>query len=120
MYTAFSYRLIRHGTNDFIDGDNDGLPDIPLIYGGINIPINYNLYDSGAYGTKDFLHDGVYDWSNIISLEASYTLQDFPLEVGLEYIFSHTFWVGNGYLSSSELPDPIIQNILSLSFTFFK
>ncbi len=115
LLTTFKYQLIRHGTNDAsIDLDNDGIPD-SQIYGDIYLPFDYSEHN--GYPLKDFLHDGVYDWSNIVSLKAEYRFPDYPLTVALEYFFSHTFWDRNG--RAVLVPEPIMQNVVSLSFQLY-
>ncbi len=115
LYASLKYQLIRHGTNDTsIDADGDGNPD-GQIYGDIYIPFDYS--QNSNYPLKDFLNDGVYDWSNIISLKGEYTFPGYPLKMGIEYIFSYTFWDTNG--RSVANPGSITQNIVSFSFTLF-
>lgn len=115
LYTSLKYQLIRHGTNDVVDSDSDGVPD-PQIYGDIYIPFDYSKHS--YYPLKDFLNDGVYDWSNIVSLKGEYTFPNYPMTLGLEYIFSYTFWDTNGRAVTT--PGSIMQNIVSVSFTLFR
>lgn len=113
LLTTFKYQLVRHGTNDAsIDNDSDGIPD-GQIYGDIYIPYDYTQ----IYPFKDFLNDGIYDWSNIVSLKGEYRFPSYPLTVGLEYFFSHTFWDRNGIAVT--VPEPIFQNVVVLTFRLF-
>lgn len=105
-----TYQLIRHGTNDV-----DGTPG-DLIYGDIYIPYNYAR--QSYYPDKNFLKDGIYDWSNIVSVGGSYRFKNFPAKIGIGYIFSHTFWDTNGL--SVTTPESITQNIISITYTLFK
>lgn len=63
---AFTYQFIRHGV-DWGSGSN--------IYSGSSI---YSELPAGSYGPgrnnlyKYFLKDGVYEWTNVFSLDASY------------------------------------------------
>jgi hypothetical protein len=114
LLTTFKYQLIRHGTNSATDFDGDGIPD-GQIYGDIYIPYDYSTGIS--YPFKDFLNDGVYDWSNIISLKGEYQFSNYPLTVGLEYFFSHTFWDRNGI--AVDVPEPIFQNVVALTFKLY-
>jgi len=123
LLTTFKYQLIRHGTNSVdpytgaitgTDADGDGIPD-GQIYGDIYIPYDYST--TTPYPLKDFLHDGVYDWSNIVSLKAEYSFPSYPLTVGLEYFFSHTFWDRNG--RAVNVPEPVISNVIALTFSLY-
>lgn len=103
------YKLIRHGTNDpSIAGDF-------AIYGDIDIYFNYD--DPDAYPDKDFLHDGLYDWNNIVTLGANYTFPKLPITLSGEYIFSYTSWEPND--SGIVPPDNVIKNIIVLEFSIF-
>jgi hypothetical protein len=117
LKALLKYQLIRHGTNDptGMDENSNGIPD-GQIYGDIYIPFDYPRHT--AYPDKDFLKDGVYDWSNILTVGASYRFPNYPMQVGLTYIFAHTFWDTNG--RSITTPDSITQNIISLTYTLFK
>jgi hypothetical protein len=116
LLTTLSYKLIRHGTNDPTDTGGDELIPDGQIYGDIYIPYDYS--NNGSYPLKDFLKDGVYDWSNIVSIKGEYAFPGYPFAVGLEYIFSHTFWDTNGRPVST--PGSITQNIVSFSFSLFQ
>lgn len=113
LMTTFKYQLIRHGTNNPTDADNDGIPD-GQIYGDINIPMDYSEVEN--YPLKNFLYDGVYDWSNIVSLKARYMFPGEHLSVGLEYFFNYTFWVLNG--RNVNIPDGVTQNVIALTFKY--
>lgn len=120
IFVALTYKLIRHGTNNVVDANNNGIPDT-LIYGDIGIPIDYEYYDEIGYDSKNFLYDGFYDWNNIVTLEVSVPLQGFefmkgyPVVVGVKYSFFHTNWVSNG---TGDVPDPVVGNIITFSLKF--
>ena len=73
----FKYQFIRHGV-DWGSGSN--------IYSGSSI---YSELPAGSYGPgrnnlhKYFLHDGVYEWMNIFTLEAAYDFNHFGIPVQL-------------------------------------
>jgi hypothetical protein len=108
LSAGLTYQLIRHGDNP------SAIPGDPAILGRTD-----GWYTAGANAVeKDFLHDGLYDWNNILTLGAEYTLPWAPVTVGLSYSFSYTFWVVN---ASGEPPRPDqIKNILALSVRVFR
>jgi len=111
LSAGITYRLIRHG-------DNPGakIEDLAIL----GRTDGYMLYGSylDLYPDKDFLRDGLYDWNNIVTLSAEYTLPGFPITFGLSYSFAHTFWVPNASGESAG-PDQI-KNILALSVSVFR
>jgi hypothetical protein len=77
------YQLIRHGDGvQFVD-----------IEGEINSPLDYSQIDN--YPEKDFLHDGIYEWINILSLNLGYRFLGAPLRLWAEYSFVHAANYGN-------------------------
>ncbi|MBN1834517.1 MAG: hypothetical protein JW820_01640 [Spirochaetales bacterium] len=107
---GLTYRLIRHGDNPSL-----GPGDLAIL-GRTDGWMDYDQLDD--YPDKDFLHDGLYDWNNIVTLSTEYTLPSFPVTFGLSYSFSHTFWVDNS-VSDTGKPDEI-KNILALSVSIFR
>ena len=114
LLTSVSYKLLRHGTNALVGGEPVG----GYIYGDIDIPLNYDYWDDYGYPDKNFLHDGIYDWTHLIALDAEYQFENFPAKVGFEYVFSYTFWDANN--TGIAEPDPVICNIFALSLTVFR
>jgi hypothetical protein len=110
LFLALKYQLIRHGTNDW-----DLLAGAPAIYGDVTIPFDYN--QANLYPNKNFLSDGIYDWNNIITLEASYAFPQFPLTLTFLYSFCYTTWVKNE--SGVTPPADSIKNIISLKVKIF-
>jgi len=68
------YQLIRHGTGDHENGQIEGDIDIWLDYGSLS-----------EYPDKDFLHDGVYEWINILKLNGSYVMASGKVTLWAEY-----------------------------------
>lgn len=110
LFVGLKYQLIRHGTNDW-----DLLAGTPAIYGDVTIPFDYEQVDS--YPDKSFLNDGIYDWNNIITLQATYSFPQFPLTLTLTYSFCYTTWVANA--SGVSPPDDVIKNIISVKLKIF-
>lgn len=95
LSAILKYTLVRHGTTKG-SGKVDGSSfDDPLVY---NPPeaekdkYDYQNAQEGDLYWKDFLHDGVYEWINSISLggELDCRKWDIPITVGLTYTFSYT------------------------------
>ena len=84
LEAAVQYQLIRHGDGNPADGE---------IEGDINDYIDYAVFPT--YPDKDFLHDGTYEWINILKLSLSYRLAALPLKVWAEYSFVHAVNYGN-------------------------
>ncbi len=84
LEAAVQYQLIRHG---------DGEVGLGQIEGDINDYIDYTAFPS--YPEKDFLHDGIYEWINILKLSLSYRLAAVPLKAWAEYSFVHAANYGN-------------------------
>ena len=78
------YQLIRHGTGNLEDGQIEGDIDIWLDYGNL-----------AAYPDKDFLHDGIYEWINILKLNVSYTLAFYDITLWGEYSYVNVKNYGN-------------------------
>ena len=117
-----TYTLVRHGVStgsgkvdgssfdDFINyGDRDG----------------YQNAQEGDLYWKDFLHDGVYEWINSVSLGAVLDCRywDVPITVGLTYTFSythHTIGTKDGYhnINNNEYSNKA-GNYLTLSIKVF-
>src|SRR5262249_8140627 len=115
---GLSYKLIHHGTNST---DANGNRIDGVIYGNVDIPMNYSYYAYHSYNTKNFLNDGVYDISHIISLEWAYASSEFPIKVGFEYSFAYTFWINNGssLAPNVTLPSPVTAHIFALKLSLF-
>jgi hypothetical protein len=107
LSTGLTYQLIRHGDNP------SAAPDT-----AIRGSTDQWYTDAVNSVDKDFLHDGLYDWNNILTLSAQYTLRSFPITFGLSYSFSHTFWVDNSPTDSGG-PDEM-RNILVVSVSIFR
>ena len=79
LNVGFQYQLIRHGV-DWGSGSSLG----NNLYSELR---NYNRDDLYKY----FLHDGTYEWSNIISLSCRYNLRQYniPIKInaGIGYIY---------------------------------
>ncbi|MBN1798237.1 MAG: hypothetical protein JW822_06655 [Spirochaetales bacterium] len=110
LLVGVKYQLIRHGTNDW-----NLLAGAPVIYGDVNIPFDYDQED--AYPDKSFLNDGIYDWNNIITLEATYTFPQFPVSLTVLYSFCYITWDAND--SGVSPPDDVVKNIISVKVKIF-
>lgn len=109
LTASLGWRLIRHG-----DNPSAQVGDLAVL-GDVNKWLDYNQISS--IPDKDFLHDGLYDWTNIIELEGSWQFKGFPLRLTAGYSFTHTFWVVN---NSGEAPRPDeIRNIFKLGVQLF-
>jgi hypothetical protein len=109
-FTAgLEYRLIRHG-------DNPGaMPGALAILGRPDGWLDYDILET--IPDKDFLHDGLYDINNIVTVSGEYSFPRYPVTVGLSYTFSHTFWLTNGL---AVYPGDLVRNILGLSVKVFR
>ncbi len=74
---ATQYQLIRHG-----DGVHPG-----QIEGSVDSPIIPGDLAAGLYPEKNFLHDGNYEWINILKVSLGYRLAAVPVKVWAEYSF---------------------------------
>jgi len=81
----------------------------------VTIPFDYEQVDS--YPDKSFLNDGIYDWNNIITLQATYSFPQFPLTLTVLYSFCYTTWVANA--SGVTPPMDSIKNIIALKVKVF-
>ena len=79
--------MVRHGTTK-----GSGKVDGSSFYDPLNYSGNLQDAQEGDLYWKDFLHDGVYEWINSISLggELNCRKWDIPITVGLTYTFSYT------------------------------
>ncbi|MFP3960319.1 MAG: hypothetical protein ACLFUX_09135 [Spirochaetaceae bacterium] len=99
-----SYRLIRHGDNPDADEENR------KIGGDIDKWLDYG--DLGSYPDKDFLNDGTYEWINVVSLEADWSVPGSGLSLWGEYSFSHALnW-------ENERGATLARNALGLGFAY--
>ncbi len=73
------YQLIRHGTGDHHLGQIEG-----------DIGTWFDYADTALYPQKDFLHDGIYDWINVLTLNLGYRFAGLPLRLWAEYSFVAT------------------------------
>ncbi|MGL4525191.1 MAG: hypothetical protein ACRCVN_06730 [Spirochaetia bacterium] len=119
MEISLVYSLIRHGTNLKIskwrgnDGKLYNTEAEALVTGGATKVFVFNDLaingDLGAYlnygvigsmARKDFLNDGIYDWTNSFRLWASYDFSYMkpwlPFKISVGYEFAHTFFDFNG------------------------
>ena len=107
---GLEYRLIRHGDNpSMVPGDLAilGRPDGWLDYDLIDDPLS-----------KDFLHDGLYDFNHIVTLSGEYAIPETPVTVKLWYTFSYTYWEVNA--SGETDPGDMIRNIIGLKVKVFR
>jgi len=116
---AFQYSFIRHGDNpDYVTTNH-------LIYGDVDEYLEYGLGSVSDY-VKDFLHDGIYDYSHIAKLNVFWRPAEapvvfgvaLPLELSAGYGLSWTRWE-DGTGGGADLPDPEWKNVLELSFKVF-
>lgn len=87
LSATLKYTLVRHGTTT-----GSGKVDGSSFYDPLNYSGNLQDAQEGDLYWKDFLHDGVYEWINSISLggELDCRKWDVPITVGLTYTFSYT------------------------------
>lgn len=87
LSATLKYTLVRHGTTT-----GSGKVDGSSFYDPLNYSGNLQDAQEGDLYWKDFLHDGVYEWINSISLggELNCRKWDIPITVGLTYTFSYT------------------------------
>jgi len=107
---GLEYRLIRHGDNPSAD------PGADAILGRPDGWLDYAILDT--IRDKDFLHDGLYDINNIVTVSGEYSFPEVPIAVGLSYTFSHTFWLTNA--SGEAYPGDIVRNIVGLNVKVFR
>lgn len=86
LSATLKYTLVRHGTTT-----GSGKVDGSSFYDPLNYSGNLQDAQEGDLYWKDFLHDGVYEWINSISLggELDCRKWDVPITVGLTYTFSY-------------------------------
>jgi hypothetical protein len=100
---AAQYQLIRHGTGNHALGEIEG--DIDLWY-------DYGSPD--PYPEKDFLHDGTYEWINILTLSAGYRFAGLPLRVWGEYSFVHAA----NALFDGNTGNTVLMNLIGLGLSW--
>ena len=116
---SFQYQLIRHGT----DWGSGAVPGSSL-YSEMR---NYNRDDLNKY----FLHDGTYEWSNIISVYGSYDFRKYnlPVKVFMNIGFIYDWFTeingepgwGTGYshINNSEYSDKV-GFVVNIGFSVFQ
>ena len=116
---ALKYRFVRHGDNPQADWDADK----PEIFGDVNKYMDYNqLY---SYN-KNFLHDGIYDYNHIGTLNVNWkpiqppTLlgASIPFELSAGYGLSYTWWE-DGTGAGRPVSTPQWKNVLTMSMKLF-
>lgn len=87
LSATLKYTLVRHGTTT-----GSGKVDGSSFYDPLNYSGNLQDAQEGDLYWKDFLHDGVYEWINSISLggELNCRKWNIPITVDLTYTFSYT------------------------------
>jgi hypothetical protein len=95
------YQLIRHGSGDHALGEIEG-----------DIGIWFDYADLALYPEKDFLHDGTYEWINILTLNLGYRFAGAPLKLWAEYGFVHAANYGN--ISGTT----VVKNLLGLGLAW--
>jgi hypothetical protein len=102
---SLSYSYIRHGTGDG---------------GNVDDWMDYSV-DIYSY-TKDFLHDGIYEYSHVAKANVSWRPAEapcvfgvtLPMELGAGFGLSYT-WQEDGTGGGAAVPDPEWRNVLELS-----
>jgi hypothetical protein len=113
--TSLQYSLVRHGDNSdsaYTNGDY-------LVYGDID---KYQISGSIASLSKNFLHDGIYDWNHIGKVNFFWRPAEapklfglsVPVELGLGYGLSYTWYV-DGTGGGAAVAAPEWKNVLELS-----
>jgi hypothetical protein len=117
---ALKYRFVRHGDNPQADW-NSGLAEI---YGAVDKYMDYTkLY---SYN-KNFLHDGIYDFNHIGSINVAWRPLTppelfgaaIPLELGASYGLAYTWSVDGTGAGRSALVATGWKNIFALSLKLF-
>lgn len=114
---AAGYSFVRHGTNPGAQGD-------PVIFGDMDKYLPYTA--DGMALTKDFLHDGIYDYNHIVKTKVYWrplTAPELfgaplPLELSAGYGFSYTCWE-DGTGAGRPVPSPEWRHSLELGAKFF-
>ncbi|MGP1586953.1 MAG: hypothetical protein ACTTHG_01270 [Treponemataceae bacterium] len=89
--TDFSYTLVRHGaTHGWGKVIGSSLSD-KMDYYLLNMELHAGMKPGDTYW-KDFLHDGVYEWINSVSLGATLNCRKWkiPIDICASYTFSYT------------------------------
>jgi hypothetical protein len=94
------YQLIRHGTGDHLAGQIEGDINTPFVYA-----------DLAFYPEKDFLHDGIYEWINVLTLRLGYRLGAVPVKLWGEYSFVYA----SNYANVSG--NTIVKNLIGLGLS---
>lgn len=89
----------QNGNDEFDNGDVYWGWDPKKVNGELDAPLNYAYADDF---TKDFLDDGIYDWTNTVGIGIAYDFralpfgkergQFVPLKISFEYQISYTFF----------------------------
>jgi hypothetical protein len=104
------YQLIRHG-------DRPGASaDAPVIHGDIDKPFVWEL--ESQYPDKEFLRDGLYDWSHIVTVACGWSLPRLPVRLSASATAAHTAWDANE--SGETEPDPRWRAIVGLGVEVFR
>jgi hypothetical protein len=93
------YQLIRHGTGNHLYGQIEGDINTPIVYADLTL-----------YPEKNFLHDGIYEWINILTLRFGYHFATLPVKAWAEYSFVHAM----NYANVSG--NTVIKNFIGLGF----
>ena len=116
---GLKYRFVRHGDNPQADWDNH----LPEIFGDVNKYMDYNqLY---SYN-KNFLHDGIYDYNHIGTINVSWKPTQppkllgasIPFELSAGYGLSYTWWE-DGTGAGRPVSAPQWKNVLTMSVKLF-
>ncbi len=97
---TLGYQLIRHGTNLDVKSYSALDGDLIPVQGHLEDYLDYDFEDQ--YADKNFTKDGVYDWTNAVTLKSVYRFSDYPAEINFSYAFSHTFWDTNGFATTAD------------------
>jgi len=117
---GLKYSFVRHGDNPQIDW----VAKLPEIFGNVNDYMDYGqLY---SYN-KDFLHDGIYDFNHIGSINVAWRPLvaprlfgvEMPMELGASYGISYTWSVDETGASRAALVSTGWKNTLALSIKLF-
>ena len=125
---AAQYSFVRHGDNpEYGVGEGKVLGDVSkwLFYGDSAHP------GGDLYMDKNFLHDGLYDYSHILKLNAYWRPANppeifgakLPMELGIGYGFSYTWYDDTYYTPKNaatwQKPAAALKNILELDVKLF-
>ena len=87
LHTNIGYKLVRHGATS-----GSGKVDGSSLYDSLDYSQPLEGIDSTSVYWKNFLHDGVYEWINYVTLAASLNCRKWnvPIIVNFAYTFSYT------------------------------